>query len=119
VSASTSSKKAAPSRSISSTPSLPAALQRRLDVADFATPAQLIETFEQGKNVRMLVTPKGKWDYSAHQTGNQFVMDIRSLDDPSLAKSDKPIYSGEKLTLNFQNVEVRAQCCKSSPTSPA
>jgi type IV pilus assembly protein PilQ len=88
--------------------SLPAALQRRLDVADFATPAQLIETFEQGKNVRMLVTPKGKWDYSAHQTGNQFVMDIRSLDDPSLAKSDKPIYSGEKLTLNFQNVEVRA-----------
>jgi type IV pilus assembly protein PilQ len=88
--------------------SLPAALQRRLDVADFATPAQLIETFEQGKNVRMLVTPKGKWDYSAHQTGNQFVMDLRSLDDPSLAKSDKPIYSGEKLTLNFQNVEVRA-----------
>jgi type IV pilus assembly protein PilQ len=56
----------------------------------------------------MLVTPKGKWDYSAHQTGNQFVMDLRSLDDPSLAKSDKPIYSGEKLTLNFQNVEVRA-----------
>lgn len=88
--------------------SLPAALQRRLDVADFATPAQLIETFEQGKNVRMLVTPKGKWDYSAHQTGNQFVMDLRSLDDPSLAKSDKPIYSGEKLTLNFQNVEVRS-----------
>jgi type IV pilus assembly protein PilQ len=88
--------------------SLPATLQRRLDVADFATPAQLIETFEQGKNVRMLVTPKGKWDYSAHQTGNQFVMDIRSLDDPSLAKSDKPVYSGEKLTLNFQNVEVRA-----------
>lgn len=88
--------------------SLPAALQRKLDVADFATPAQLIETFEQGRNVRMLVTPKGKWDYSAHQTGNQFVMDIRSLDDPNLAKSDKPIYSGEKLTLNFQNVEVRS-----------
>jgi type IV pilus assembly protein PilQ len=56
----------------------------------------------------MLVTPKGKWDYSAHQTGNQFVMDIRSLEDPSIAKNDKPIYSGEKLTLNFQNVEVRA-----------
>jgi type IV pilus assembly protein PilQ len=89
---------------------LPAALQRRLDVADFATPAQLIETFEQGKNTRMIVkgTTKGKWDYSAHQTGNQFVMELRSLDDPSLAKSDKPIYSGEKLTLNFQNVEVRA-----------
>ncbi len=87
---------------------LPPALQRRLDVADFATPAQLIETFAQGKNTRMLVTPKGKWDYSAHQTGNQFILDIRSLDDPNLAKSDKPQYSGEKLTLNFQNVEVRA-----------
>jgi type IV pilus assembly protein PilQ len=82
--------------------SLPAALQRRLDVADFATPAQLIETFEQGKNVRMLVTPKGKWDYSAHQTGNQFVMDIRSLDDPGLAKSDKPIYSGTKFSIDLQ-----------------
>jgi type IV pilus assembly protein PilQ len=88
--------------------SLPTALQRRLDVADFATPTQIIETFEQGKNVRMLITPKGKWDYSAHQTGTQFVLDVRSLDDPNLAKGDKPQYSGEKLTLNFQNVEVRS-----------
>lgn len=87
---------------------LPSALQRKLDVADFATPAQTIETFEQGKNVRMLITPKGKWDYSAHQAGNQFILDVRSLDDPNLAKSDKPLYSGEKLTLNFQNVEVRS-----------
>lgn len=88
--------------------SLPNALQRRLDVADFATPAQLVETFEQGKNVRMLVTPKGKWDYSAYQSGNQFIMDVRSLEDPNLAKNEKPQYSGEKLTLNFQNVEVRS-----------
>lgn len=88
--------------------SLPTALQRRLDVADFATPTQIIETYEQGKNVRMLITPKGKWDYSAHQTGSQFVLDVRSLDDPNLAKNDKPRYSGEKLTLNFQNVEVRS-----------
>ena len=89
---------------------LPGALQRRLDVADFATPAQIIETFEQGKNTRMIVkgTPKGQWDYSAHQTGKQFVLDLRSLDDPSIAKSDRPQYSGEKLTLNFQNVEVRS-----------
>jgi type IV pilus assembly protein PilQ len=89
---------------------LPGALQRRLDVADFATPAQIIETFEQGKNTRMIVkgSQKGKWDYSAHQTGKQFVLDLRSLDDPSLAKIDRPQYSGEKLTLNFQNVEVRS-----------
>jgi len=87
---------------------LPAALQRRLDVADFATPTQLVETFEQGKNTRMIVTPKGKWDYSAYQMGSQFIMEVRSLEDPNLAKSDKPQYSGEKLTLNFQNVEVRS-----------
>ncbi|OYY95455.1 MAG: hypothetical protein B7Y41_02835 [Hydrogenophilales bacterium 28-61-23] len=87
---------------------LPSGLQRKLDVADFATPTQLIETFEQGKNTRMLVTPKGKWDYSAYQTGSQFIMEVRSLDDPNLAKNEKPQYNGEKLTLNFQNVEVRA-----------
>jgi type IV pilus assembly protein PilQ len=56
----------------------------------------------------MIVTPKGKWDYSAYQTGSQFIMEVRSLDDPNLAKSEKPQYSGEKLTLNFQNVEVRS-----------
>lgn len=87
---------------------LPASLQRRLDVSDFATPAQLIETYAQGNNTRMLVTPRGRWDYSAHQSGDQFVMEIRSLDDPTLAKTDKPQYQGEKLTLNFQNVEVRS-----------
>jgi type IV pilus assembly protein PilQ len=88
--------------------SLPSPLQRRMDVSDFATAAQMVETFEQDKNTRMLVTPKGKWDYSAHQTGNQFIMEVRSLDDAKAAKSDKPLYTGEKLTLNFQNVEVRA-----------
>lgn len=87
---------------------LPTKLQRRLDVGDFGTPAQLIETWEQGKHTRMVITPRGKWDYAAHQTGSQFVMEVRSLDDPRAAPSDKPQYSGEKLTLNFQNVEVRA-----------
>ncbi len=58
--------------------SLPGSLQRRLDVSDFATPTQMVETFEQDKSTRMLVTPKGKWDYSAYQTGNQFIMEVRS-----------------------------------------
>lgn len=88
--------------------SLPGPLQRRMDVTDFATPTQMVEMFEQGKNTRMLVTPKGKWDYSAYQTGNQFIMEVRPVDESSLAKGDKPIYTGEKLTLNFQNVEVRS-----------
>ena len=88
--------------------SLPTPLQRRLDVTDFATPAQLVETFEQGKNTRMLVTPKGKWDYSAYQAGNLFTLEVRSLEGPQPDSRDKPQYSGEKLSLNFQNVEVRS-----------
>lgn len=88
--------------------SLPAALQRRLDVSDFATPAQTVETFEQGKNTRMLIHPKGKWDYSAWQTGNLFTLEVRSLEGPQAAADGKPVYGGEKLSLNFQNVEVRA-----------
>lgn len=88
--------------------SLPAALQRRLDVSDFATPAQSIETYVEGRHTRMMVMPKGRWDYASHQTGNQFVMEIRSLDEPSIARDAKPQYQGEKLTLNFQNVEIRA-----------
>jgi len=87
--------------------SLPSPLQRRLDVSDFATPAQQVETFERGNLTRMRVTPKGKWDYSAWQTGNQFTLEVRSLEGEKAA-ADKPQYSGEKLSLNFQNVEVRA-----------
>lgn len=88
--------------------SLPTPLQRRLDVSDFATPAQLVETFEQGKNTRMLVTPKGKWDYSAYQTGSLFTLEVRSLEGAQPDGRDKSQYSGEKLSLNFQNVEVRS-----------
>jgi type IV pilus assembly protein PilQ len=88
--------------------SLPPALQRRLDVSDFATPAQTIETYVEGRHTRMMVMPKGRWDYASHQTGNQFVMEIRSLDEPTVARDAKPQYQGEKLTLNFQNVEIRA-----------
>ncbi|MGQ9685022.1 MAG: AMIN domain-containing protein, partial [Thiobacillaceae bacterium] len=88
---------------------LPDPLRRRLDVSDFGTPAKLIETVEQGKNTRMKVDARGSWDYSAYQTGDQFILEIRSLDDPRLATLvDKPRYTGEKLTLNFQNVEIRA-----------
>lgn len=87
---------------------LPSPLQRRMDVSDFATPAQLVETFAQDKGTRMVVTPRGKWDYYAYQTGEQFIIEVRPLDDGLLAKSDRPIYSGEKLSLNFQNVDVRA-----------
>ena len=88
--------------------SLPSPLRRRLDVTDFATPAQTVETFEQGKQTRMLVSPKGKWDYSAWQAGDLFTLEVRSLEGPQSAQDGKPQYIGEKLSLNFQNVEVRS-----------
>jgi type IV pilus assembly protein PilQ len=90
--------------------SLPQNLQRRLDVVDFATPVQLIDAFADGNNVRIVVEPKGLWEQSAYQADNRFTLEIKQIiEDPNkLVQGGKPGYSGEKLSLNFQNVEVRA-----------
>jgi type IV pilus assembly protein PilQ len=86
---------------------LPKNLQRRLDVSEFATAAQTVETFGQGKSTRMVVTPKGKWDFFAYQTGKSFILEVTSLDAKTPGTAKKR-YDGEKLSLDFQNVEVRA-----------
>jgi len=89
--------------------SAPAELQRRLDVVDFATPVQTIDTFGQGKNTRMIITPKGKYEHLAYQTGNVFTVSIKPvIEKPDEKKVDEFGYSGEKLSLNFQNIEARA-----------
>ena len=88
---------------------LPKALQRRMDVADFATPVQIIESYTLGENTRMVIEPKGGWEYSAYQTNNQFIVEVKpSTDGAKKTPDGKPIYKGEKLSLNFQNVEVRS-----------
>ncbi len=89
--------------------SLPANLQRKLDVTDFGTPVVGIDTFADGENVRMIVEPQGSWEHSAYQTDNKFILEVKPvLDDPNkLVKGSQPGYSGEKLTLNFQNIAVR------------
>jgi len=89
---------------------VPRSLERRLDVVDFATPVQTVETLAQGNNTRMTVEPKGLWEYSAYQADRQFIIDVKAVaEDPNkLVQSGKPGYAGEKLSLNFQNVEVRA-----------
>lgn len=89
---------------------VPRALERRLDVVDFATPVQTVETLAQGNNTRMTIEPKGLWEYSAYQADRQFIIDVKAVaEDPNkLVQSGKPGYAGEKLSLNFQNVEVRA-----------
>ncbi len=88
--------------------SLSEGLQRRLDVSEFATPAQTIETFAQGKDTRMMVKPKGKWDFFAYQTGKSFILEVSSLEGPAAKLPERAKYSGEKLSLDFQNVEVRS-----------
>ena len=88
---------------------LPKALQRRLDVADFGTPVQVIETYTLGDNTRMVIQPKGAWEYSAYQTDNSFIVEVKQGDDAQKKTADGKVkYVGEKLSLNFQNVEVRS-----------
>jgi type IV pilus assembly protein PilQ len=90
--------------------SVPRNLIRKLDVSDFTTPVRMVETFEQGDNVRLTVEPRGLWEYSAYQTDTQFILEVKPVrEDPNrLVQSSQPGYAGEKLSLNFQNVEVRA-----------
>ena len=88
--------------------SLPDALRRRLDVTDFGTPIQSVTTTQIGDRVRMLVEPRGVWEHSAYQSDNQFVLEVRAqkVDPNKLVQGAG--YAGEKLSLNFQNIEVRA-----------
>jgi type IV pilus assembly protein PilQ len=87
---------------------LPEGLRRRLDVSDFGTPVQSVTTFQAGDRVRMVIEPKGAWEHSAYQSDNQFVVEVRQLKvDPSKL-TQGPGYAGEKLSLNFQNIEVRS-----------
>jgi type IV pilus assembly protein PilQ len=90
--------------------SVPRNLIRRLDVGDFGTPVRFVDTFEQSGSARMVLEPRGIWEYSAYQTDTQFIVEVKPVkEDPNrLVQSSTPGYAGEKLSLNFQNVEVRA-----------
>lgn len=90
--------------------SLPDSLRRRLDVSDFATPVQTINTFSQGDNVRLVIEPRGLWEHNAYQTDNRLVVEVKPLkEDPNkLFQSTRAGYKGERLSLNFQNVDVRS-----------
>jgi type IV pilus assembly protein PilQ len=87
---------------------LPENLRRRLDVVDFATPVNSINTFQQGENVRMIVEPRGQWEHNAYQSDTQFVLEVKPVIVDPTRVTQKGRYTGEKLSLNFQNVEVRA-----------
>jgi type IV pilus assembly protein PilQ len=89
--------------------SLPENLRRRLDVVDFGTPVSTVSTFQQADNVRMVIEPRGQWEHNAYQSDTQFVLEVKPvIADPSRAAAQRGRYTGERLSLNFQNVEVRA-----------
>ena len=88
---------------------IPAELQRRLDVTDFGTPVTNIDTFVQGKNVRLVIVAKGKYEHLAYQAGELFTVNVKPIvEKPGEKKKDEFGYSGDKLSLNFQNIDVRA-----------
>ncbi len=89
---------------------LPRDLERRLDVVDFATPVQIIDTYSEGTNVKMVIDAKGEYDHLGYQMGNQFTIEIKELSKKQKEAKLKARfgYSGERLSLIFQDIEVRA-----------
>jgi type IV pilus assembly protein PilQ len=89
---------------------LPESLRRRLDVTDFGTPVATVNTVQQGPNVRMVIEPRGLWEQNAYQSDTRFVVEVKPVkEDPTrLFQGTRQGYQGERLSLNFQNVDVRS-----------
>ena len=88
--------------------SLPEGLRRRLDVTDFGTPVQKITTVQTDERVKMSIEAVGDWEHSAYQSDSQFVVEVRRKKIDLSKLTQGPGFSGEKLSLNFQNIEVRS-----------
>ncbi len=90
--------------------SIPEHLRRRSDVTDFATPITSMTAQQQGDNVRLVITPNGLWEHTAYQSDTRFVLEVKRLvEDPNkLVQGGRGQYQGEKLSLNFQNIDVRS-----------
>jgi type IV pilus assembly protein PilQ len=88
---------------------LPERLDRRLDVIDFATPVQTIDTVQEGSTTSITIEASGQYDYLAYQADGQYVVNIKPLSDAEVEEQSKKFaFNGERLTLNFQNIEVRS-----------
>ena len=88
---------------------LPERLDRRLDVVDFATPVQTVDSKQEGSKTVIAIEASGQYDYLAYQADGQYVVTIKPLSDAEIAEQSKKFaFNGERLTLNFQNIEVRS-----------
>lgn len=90
--------------------SLPENLHRRLDVTDFATPVKTVDTEQRGKDVRLLISTEGDFEHLTYQSDKTLVVEVKPVikQAQSSEAKDQFGYKGEKLSLNFQNIEVRA-----------
>ena len=88
--------------------SLPEGLRRRMDVTDFATPVQTVSLSQAGDRVRLVVEAKGAWTHTAYQAERQLVLDVAPLRAEGPRGSAAAAFSGKKISLNFQNIDVRA-----------
>jgi type IV pilus assembly protein PilQ len=91
---------------------LPAELMRRLDVMDFATPVSTVDTLKTNLDTRIVISAEGKYDQLAYQSDNEFSIEINpvadQVEEASSLYSDTKEYEGQRLTLNFQDIETRA-----------
>lgn len=89
---------------------IPPALQRRLDVTDFATPVLAVDALPEADNTILMVEPTGDYDYLAYQADNVFTLEVKPLTGAELEASLDDVfrYRGEKLSLNFQDIEIRS-----------
>jgi type IV pilus assembly protein PilQ len=89
---------------------LPEKLERRLDVMDFGTPVRTVDSFQHGNDVRVVVSAADMFEHLGYQSENKITLDVKKFVKPKdeIRKKKKKEYTGERLSLNFQNIEVRA-----------
>jgi len=89
---------------------LPDSLRARLDVQDFATPVRFVESARLADAANIVIEPTGRYDYLAYQTDSKLTISVKPLteDEADKRKADRFVYSGEKLSLNFQDIDVRS-----------
>ncbi len=88
---------------------VPANLLRKYDVNDFATPAKKVDVYNDGRNGKVVLSTKGDWTFSSYQTADKVVVEVteKQMDPFGRSVLGQETFTGNKLSLNFQNVEVR------------
>ena len=90
--------------------SIPNNLSKRWDVVDFATPVQIFETFADGKDTKLIISPDSskEFEHLAYQSDNQYVVEVREIPEEIIQERKIDVFEGERLSLNFQDIEVRS-----------